>query len=260
MKSKQMQWALFTAVLLALTATAGAADKDSKESVVDPAKVEAKAVDSKVVEKKADDAKAKKMPVESKVEVEKAVKAEKEKKVKEVMAEPVAYKIDTVHSTIGFAIKHLQIATTRGHFNEYTGEVIYSPDNPKAFKADVTIQVDSIDTNNEKRDEHLRSKDFFNADKFPTITFEVDRLVSTPEGQVIIGDLTIRDVSKTLQFPVDIAGPVKSPTGGNVLALSGETQIDRKDFGITWNKVLDSGGLVVGENVKVIVELELHEK
>ena len=171
-----------------------------------------------------------------------------------------AYTIDPVHSTIGFAVKHLQIATTRGKFNEYSGIVHYDPDNLDAFKAEVTIRVDSIDTGNEKRDQHLLSGDFFLAEEYPVITFESSRLDKRGEGHVIVGELTIRGVTKELTFPVDIAGPVPSPFGQKVMALSAETVINRQDFGISWSKQMDGGGFVVADEVKLIVELELHQQ
>lgn len=168
------------------------------------------------------------------------------------------YDIDSVHSTIGFAVRHLVVSTTRGQFNTYNGTIEYDPSNPSAFKADVTIDVGSIDTNNEKRDGHLKSADFFDVEKYPAITFKNASMEES--GTVIVGDLTIKDVTKRTTIPVEISGPVQGPQGGNVIGISGEITINRQDFGVSFNKVLETGGLVVSDDVKIIVDLEAHSK
>lgn len=170
------------------------------------------------------------------------------------------YMIDSVHSTIGFAVKHLAIATTRGRFMDYDGAVNFDPKNLEAFKAKVTIQVASINTDNEGRDNHLRSGDFFDAEEFPVITFVSNRLEKRGEGLILVGDLTIRDVTREITMPVEISGPVVGPKGKNVVALSAQTTINRLDYGVSWSKTMDNGGLVVDSNVKINVELELHQK
>jgi polyisoprenoid-binding protein YceI len=171
-----------------------------------------------------------------------------------------AYTIDPVHSTIGFAVKHLGVSTTRGKFTEYEGVVRYDPDNPAAFETDVTIQAASINTDNEGRDNHLRSGDFLAADEFPVITFKSNRLEKRGEGHVIVGDLTIRGVTRQITFPVALAGPVDATGGKTVAALEAVTAINRQDYGVSWSKTLDTGGLVVSDTVELVVELELHRK
>lgn len=170
------------------------------------------------------------------------------------------YTIDPAHSTLGFAIKHMQVGTTRGGFDDYAGTVAYDPEDLSAFKADVTIQVKSIDTKVEQRDNHLRSPDFFDAEKFPTITFQSSRLEKRGEGTVIIGNLTMKGVTKEITFPVTISGPVKSPMGATVIGIQGETMINRQDFGISFSKTLDNGGLMVDDMVMLVVEVEADMK
>ena len=169
------------------------------------------------------------------------------------------YKIDNVHSTIGFAVKHLVVSTTRGSFSDYEGTVKYDPTDLSSFEANVAIQAASIDTNNEKRDAHLKSDEFFGVEEFPLITFKSTSLEKDEEGDyVIIGSLSIRDVTKEIKIPVEINGPVQSPQGFLALGIIGETSIDRQDYNVSWSKTLDNGGLMVSDTVRLIVELELH--
>ncbi|MCA9406978.1 MAG: YceI family protein, partial [Candidatus Omnitrophica bacterium] len=140
--------------------------------------------------------------------------AENAEAVVEEMADEVGhFDIDVGHSTIGFAVKHLQVGTTRGSFTDYTGKIAYDPEDLSLFSADVTIQTASIDTKVEARDKHLKSGDFFEVEKYPTITFKSNRLEKRGEGMVLVGDLTIKEVTKTLTVPVTVSGPVNSPFG-----------------------------------------------
>ena len=170
------------------------------------------------------------------------------------------YDIDATHSTLGFAIKHMQVGTTRGGFNDYTGSVSYDPDDFSTFKADVTIQVNSIDTKVEARDKHLRAPEFFDVEKFPTITFSSTRLEKRGEGTVIVGSLTMKDITKEITFPRLSSGPVKSPYGATVIGIEGETMINRQDYGISFSKALDNGGLMVDDMVKLVIEIEASAK
>jgi len=170
------------------------------------------------------------------------------------------YDIDATHSTLGFAIKHMQVGTTRGGFNDYTGSVSYDPDDFSTFNAEATIQVNSIDTKVEARDKHLKSPEFFDAEKFPTITFSSTRLEKRGEGTVIVGSLTMKDITKEITFPVLISGPVKSPYGATVIGIEGETMINRQDYGISFSKALDNGGLMVDDMVKLVIEIEASIK
>jgi polyisoprenoid-binding protein YceI len=172
----------------------------------------------------------------------------------QVFAEAQVYNIDKQHSTVGFAVKHLQVSTVRGSFGDYAGSITLDPADPAMFNAEATIQVSSINTGVEGRDKHLRGGDFFDAEQFPTITFKSKKL----DGTNLTGDLTIRGVTKEITFPVEISGPVNSPMGGSAIGLHGETKINRQDFGVSWSKNLDNGGLVVDDNVTLTIDIEAH--
>lgn len=171
------------------------------------------------------------------------------------------FQIDRAHSSLGFSVKHLTVSTVTGEFTDYSGTIQFDAKDPSAFAAEVNIQTSSIDTRQPKRDEHLRSADFFNAEKFSTISFKSKKAQGNEAGGYVInGDLTMHGVTKEISIPVMISGPVKSPMGGDVIGLSGETTINRQDFGISWNKALDTGGFMVGDEVKISVNFEAHKK
>ncbi len=170
------------------------------------------------------------------------------------------YTIDPNHSTVGFAVKHLQVSTVRGGFVDYAGEITFDAKDLKVFKADLTIQSKSINTGNENRDNHLRSADFFDVAQFPTITFASTRIAETADGYSILGDLTMHGVTKSIAIPVTISGPVNNPMGGTVIGIAGKAVVNRQDFGIAWNKTMDNGGFVVGNVVDIVIEFEAHAK
>ena len=148
-----------------------------------------------------------------------------------------------------------------GQFDDYAGTIEFDPADAKSFKADATIQVTSINTHVDGRDKHLRSADFFDAEKFPTITFQATQLEAKGgENYNITGSLTIRGVTKTIVIPSTISGPVKSPFGASVIGLSGEAEINRQDFGVSWSKAMDNGGLVVGDIVKLKINIEAKKE
>ena len=169
------------------------------------------------------------------------------------------YKIDRSHSSIGFAVKHLMISTTRGEFTDFTGEIQFDPENLSSFSADIVIKTKSIDTRNEKRDGHLRNSDFFDVEKYPTLRFKGKQLVKNGDGYDLTGNLTIKAVTKEITIPVTIAGPIQRKDG-EVIGLSGEIIINRQDYGVSWSKTMDQGGLMVDNNVKIIIELEAHKQ
>jgi polyisoprenoid-binding protein YceI len=161
------------------------------------------------------------------------------------------YKIDTAHSNVGFVVKHMMISNTSGTFNKYDGTIVYNPSDLANSKIDITIDVDSIDTRNEQRDGHLKSPDFFDAAKFPTITFVSKKITPTD----ITGDLTMKGVTKEVTLPLVVTGPVKGMMG-DVIGINGTFVLNRQDYGITYNKALDQGGLAVGNDVTVNVSVE----
>ncbi len=132
------------------------------------------------------------------------------------------YEIDASHSTLGFAVKHMGVGTTRGAFNDFQGSIDYDPAKPEAFAADVIIEANTIDTANENRDNHLRNEDFFDVPTYPNITFKNAKLEQQDGKNVIVGDLTIKDVTKSVSIPVEISGPVAG-MGGSDVAAPGRT-------------------------------------
>jgi polyisoprenoid-binding protein YceI len=167
------------------------------------------------------------------------------------------YKVDPAHSTIGFSIDHLVINTVRGRFRQFDGSLAVDPDNANALKqATATIQATSIDTDISKRDDHLRSADFFDVAKFPTITFETTGMKKDGNQQVLVGKFTMHGVTKEVSLPVTVKGPIKDPWGNLRLGLEVNTKLDRKEYGLAWNKVIEAGGLMVGEEVTIQINAE----
>lgn len=169
------------------------------------------------------------------------------------------YTIDSQHSSIGFAVKHLMISMTTGQFNKFEGTIDFNPEDLAATQIVVTLQASSIDTNVEDRDNHLRSPDFLDVANHPTLTFKSTQVQVEGDGYLIIGDLTIRGTTKSISIPCTITGPVESPFGGKVIGISGKTSINRQDFGVSWNKALEAGGWVVSTEVQITVNVEAKE-
>lgn len=168
------------------------------------------------------------------------------------------WKIDPAHSSAGFGVKHLMVSTVHGSFNKLSGTVLYDPSNPGATKVDVTIDASTVNTRDDDRDKHLKSPDFFDVAKYPTLTF-VSKKAIFSDGKVdLIGDLTIHGVTKETTFHVEgPTPPIKDPRGNTRVGASATTRISRKDFGLTWNKTLEAGGVVVGDDVDLELEVEL---
>lgn len=160
------------------------------------------------------------------------------------------WNIDPAHSTIGFSIRHLVISKVRGRFTKFGGSIVVEGDQPLVAIAD--IEVASIDTAEAQRDAHLRSADFFDAERFPTLSFRSTRF----EGGRLYGALTIRDVTKEVVLDVEAGGRGKDPWGNERIAFEGTTSLNRKDFGLTWNQALETGGVLVGEKVDVTLEIQ----
>ena len=174
-------------------------------------------------------------------------------------ASSATYDIDPAHSSFNFKVRHLTVSNVTGTFGKVTGIVEIDDREITALKVEVTLDASSIDTGHAKRDEHLRGPDFFDVAKYPTLKF-VSRKISRIDANKIqvTGDLTIRDVTK--EVTVDVEGPtqeIKDPGRKMRRGATGTTKINRKDYGITWNRTLDTGGLVVGDEVSISVEVEL---
>ena len=167
------------------------------------------------------------------------------------------YAIDPSHSRLGFTARHMGFSKVRGRFEHFEGTVRLNPDDLSTLEAEGTAQAQSITTNETKRDEHLRSADFFEVEKYPTLTFKSTG-VRDVSGHTfkLDGELTIRDVTKSVTFDGQYLGEGKDPWGGTRVAFEAETKINRKDFGLEWNAVLEAGGVLVSEEIKIELEIQ----
>ena len=164
------------------------------------------------------------------------------------------YNIDPMHSTVGFAVTHMVINTVHGKFDEFSGSVVL--DGNQLKEATGTIQTKSINTGVERRDNDLRSPNFFDATKFATITFQSKRAEKQASDTVLVGDFTMHGVTKELSLPVTIKGPVKDPWGNTRIGLQARTKLNRKDYGLKYSQALETGGLVVGDEVELEINAE----
>ncbi len=167
------------------------------------------------------------------------------------------WNIDTTHSSIQFSIRHLVIAKVRGTFDKWQGTITTEANGLASAKAKVEIEAASINTNEEKRDAHLRSGDFFETEKFPKLTFE-SKKVELAGGKVakVTGDLSIHGVTKEIVLEVEDLGEIKDPWGNQRVAFSASTTINRHDFGLQWNQALELGGVAVGEKVEISLDVQ----
>lgn len=167
------------------------------------------------------------------------------------------YTIDSTHSAATFGVRHMMVSTVRGHFSKVTGKVSYDPKNLAAAKVEATIDATTIDTREPKRDAHLKSPDFLDAAKFPTFTFRSTKWTREGEKLKIAGDLTLHGVTKAVILDVDgPAAEVKGQGGSMMIGASATTKISRKDFGLAWNRLLEAGGAVVGDEVTITLDIE----
>jgi polyisoprenoid-binding protein YceI len=168
--------------------------------------------------------------------------------------------IDPAHSEVSFQIRHL-VSQVRGRFNDFSGVIQMDPKNLAASSVDFHIKTTSIDTNQPDRDKHLRSADFFDVAKFPEITFKSKSITATGKNTYnVTGTLTMHGVSKDITLPVTYLGTVKDPFGSTRAGFGLETTLDRKDYGIVWNKAIDNGGVMLGDDVKIAINLESVKK
>jgi polyisoprenoid-binding protein YceI len=166
------------------------------------------------------------------------------------------YNVDKVHSEVSFQVKHL-MSNVRGRFTDFGGKVSIDPSRPEASAVEFTIKAASIDTANADRDKHLRSADFFDVEKTPEITFKSTSIGKTGENSyAVTGDFTMHGVTKRVTLPVTFTGFATDPWGGERAGFELATTLNRKDYGIVWNKVLDSGGMLLSDDVRVAIALE----
>lgn len=174
------------------------------------------------------------------------------------VAPGATYKIDPAHTSVSFGIRHL-FTTVTGTFKSFEGRIVFDPGNATAAKVEGTIDTASIDTRVEKRDEHLRSADFFDVAKYPKITFvsmQVTDVGADKRTGKVHGNLTIRGITRPVVLEVEYLGAVKDPWGNTRAGFHATTTVNRKDFDLTWNKVLESGGMLVGEEVQITIDAE----
>jgi polyisoprenoid-binding protein YceI len=164
---------------------------------------------------------------------------------------PGTFAIDPVHTTVGFVARHLMVSKVRGKFSEVSGTITIAED-PLRSTVDVRIPAASIDTGVKDRDNHLRSPDFLDVERFPELTFRHLHIKDVDGGEFkLVGELTIRDVTREVVLNAEFEGIARTPWGSEVIGFSAATEIDREDFGITWNQALETGGVMVGKKVKI---------
>ncbi|HET6231446.1 MAG TPA: YceI family protein [Longimicrobiaceae bacterium] len=166
--------------------------------------------------------------------------------------------LDASHSNVEFSVRHLMISSVKGHFSEVEGTVTANDADPSGARVEVVVKTASIDTRQEQRDAHLRSADFFDADTFPQMRFVGTRVERTGSDTFkLTGDLTIKDVTRPLTLDVTEEGRGKDPWGGERAGFSATGKIKRSEFGLTWNQVLEAGGVAVGDDIKISADVEL---
>ncbi len=170
----------------------------------------------------------------------------------------MAWNIDTSHTRALFAVRHMMISTVRGQFDKVTGTVNFNQENPELSTVEVSIDAASFDTKDAQRDGHLRSPDFLDVEKYPAITFKSTKVEKTGDNTgLITGDLTIRDVTRSVVLNTEFNGVAKAPWGSTSAGFTATTKINRKDFGLVWNVALETGGVLVGEDVSITLEVEI---
>lgn len=170
--------------------------------------------------------------------------------------EPGTYSIDVAHSQVGFVVKHMMVSKVRGRFGAFEGQVTVA-DDPADSSVEVTVDLASIDTRDPKRDEHLRSADFFTVEEHPTMTFRSTKVSHDRANRWIVdGDLTILGVTRPLQLEVEFEGAAKDPWGGTRIGFSAKGEVNREDYGMTFNSALETGGVLIGKRAAIEIEVE----
>lgn len=170
----------------------------------------------------------------------------------------MSWQIDTAHSEILFSVRHMMLSKVRGQFEKFNGSVNFDETNPAATTVEVEIDAASINTREAQRDAHLKSPDFFDVEKYPTLTFKSTAVEMSDESHALLrGDLTIRGKTRPVTMDVEYIGQAKSPWGATSAGFSARTKINRKDWDLTWNVALETGGWLVGEGIEISLEVEL---
>ncbi len=173
-----------------------------------------------------------------------------------VCAEPARWNLDPEHSTIEFRVAHMVVSKTAGRFTDYAGVIDMDAEVGAVTAVEATIKAGSVNTNHEKRDTHLRTADFLDVEHYPTMTFKMKSYKKTTESFTMVGDFTLRGVTREVTLTGHYNGAMKDPWGNTRAGFSAEGKLNRKDFGMVWNKSLDSGGLVVGDDVQIRLDIE----
>ncbi len=166
------------------------------------------------------------------------------------------WQFDTAHANIGFSVRHMMVSKVRGHFTKWSGQFEFNDQDPTQSRASVEIDVNSIDTNEPQRDAHLKSPDFFDAANFPVMTFRSSRIDRHGDGYRVVGDLTIRGTTRPVVLDAELEGMIVDMQGNDRAGFSARTQIDRKEFGLHWNMLLEAGGFAVGDSIDIYLEFE----
>ncbi|HEU5140494.1 MAG TPA: YceI family protein [Bacillales bacterium] len=172
------------------------------------------------------------------------------------------WKVDPAHSSLDFSVKHMMISKVKGTFHDFGASVEADPADLTDANIQFTVDVSSIDTRNGDRDGHLKSGDFFNAEEYPEMTFQSTNITKKSDGEYdVTGDLTIRGTTRPATFELTFEGQSKDPMSGNhVVGFSGEGKINRSEFGLEWNAALETGGVLIGDEVKIFIEIEASEE
>ena len=171
------------------------------------------------------------------------------------------YAIDPAHSRLSFVVRHMGFSKVRGSFRQFEGTVQMNPDDLETLEAEATIQAASVATNDEKRDAHLRSEDFFEVETYPTITFESTGVENISGDEfTLVGNFTMHGVTKPVRLSGEYLGAGQDPWGGTRVAFEAELTINRKDYGLNWNTLLEAGGVLVSEDVRIILEIQAVEQ
>ena len=171
--------------------------------------------------------------------------------------DPVRFDIDPTHSYVGFTVRHLGVSNVKGKFTRFSGHIMLNESDITQSTVNVTIETGSVDTSNERRDNHLRSGDFFEAETYPNLTFISSGIEETADGLVLVGNLTIRDVTKEVRIPFELAGPVTLESGRKRMGAEGMLRVNRFDYGLQWNR-LQEAVQVVGDEVRIELNIEAN--
>ncbi|KIL52558.1 hypothetical protein KP77_05850 [Jeotgalibacillus alimentarius] len=168
--------------------------------------------------------------------------------------------VDTAHSSVDFSVKHMMISKVKGSFHEFNADVAADPQDLTGADISFSIKVDSIDTRSQDRDNHLRSADFFEVEKYPEITFRSTDIKKIGEDEYeMTGDVTIKDVTRQETFKVEYEGSGQDPWGNQKVGFTADGKINRKNYGLTWNQTLETGGVLVGEDIKINLQIQAQE-